>query len=168
LDRSPHARSCRTLAEGHGAALFDDRAVMAYFRSSDDERAAKRLANQASPEFLTEILSELSDRCEQGWVVSKAAMRAQTVGDVVWPIIRSKHPATYLYLCARRRRGISEAEGLELVLTCPNSIMNETRGLAIWAVGQMQMTGVLDEIVARGEELQKNDRKAFNDFAGLN
>jgi hypothetical protein len=35
--------------------------------------------------------------------------------------------------------------------------------LAIWAVDQMQMTKVLDEIVARGEELQKRDLEAFND-----
>ena len=139
---------------------------MAYYRSSDDERAAKRLANQASPAFLTEILAELADHCEQGWIVSKAAMRAQTVGDAVWPIIRSKHPATYLYLCARLRRGISEAEALELVLICPNEIMNETRGLAILAVGQMGMIRVLDEIVARGEELQQKDLEAFNRFPG--
>jgi hypothetical protein len=93
-------------------------------------------------------------------------MRARTVGDAVWPIIRSKHPATYLYLCARLRRSISEAEALELVLTCPNSIMNQTRGLAIWAVGQMQMAKVLDEVVRRGEELQKKDLEAFNAFTG--
>ena len=37
---------------------------------------------------------------------SKAAMRAKIVGDIVWRIIRSKHPATYLYLCARLRRSI--------------------------------------------------------------
>jgi len=93
-------------------------------------------------------------------------MRAQTVGDAVWPIIRSKHPATYLYLCARLRRSITEAEALEFILICPNSIMNQTRGLAIWAVGQMQMIRVLDEVVARGEELQKKDLEAFNLFVG--
>jgi hypothetical protein len=167
IDRGTRGAAARWLkAMTQVPALFDEMAVMAYFRSSEDERAAKRLANQASPAFLTEILPELSDCCEQGWVVSKAAMRAKTVGDAVWPIIRSKHPATYLYLCARLRHSISEAEALELVLTCPNSIMNETRGLAIWAVGQMQMTRVLDEIVARGEELQKKGLEAFNDFTG--
>jgi hypothetical protein len=169
IDRGTRGAAARWLkATTQVTALFDETAVMAYFRSSDDERAAKRLANQASPAFLSEILPELSDLCEQGWVVSKAAMRAKTVGDAVWPIIRSKHPATYLYLCARLSRSISEAEALELVLTCPNSIMNETRGLAIWSIGQMQMTRVLDEIVARGEELQKKDLEAFNNFTGQN
>jgi hypothetical protein len=124
IDRGTRGAAARWLkATTQVPALFDETVIMTYFRSSDDERAAKRLANQASPSFLTEILPELSDRCEQGWVVSKAAMRAKTVGDAVWPIIRSKHPATYLYLCARLGRSISEAEALELVLTCPNPVI---------------------------------------------
>jgi hypothetical protein len=142
--------------------LFDEMAVMAYFRSSEDERATKRLASQASPAFLTKMLPELSDRCEQGWVVGKAAMRAKAVGDAVWPIIRSKHPATYVYLCAE----ISEAEALELILICPNSIMDETRGLAIWAVGQMGLIRVLDEVIKRGQELQQQDLETFRRFPG--
>jgi hypothetical protein len=101
IDRGTRGAAARWLkATAQVPALFDEMEVMAYFRSSEDERAAKRLANQASPAFLTEILPELADHCEQGWIVSKAAMRAQTVGDAVWPIMRSKHPATYLYLCA--------------------------------------------------------------------
>ncbi|MCK1496984.1 MULTISPECIES: hypothetical protein [unclassified Bradyrhizobium] len=92
-------------------------------------------------------------------------MRADAVSDAVWPIIRSKHPATYLYLCARLRRGTSEADALELVMTCPNSIMNQTRGLAIWAVGKMGMIRVLDEIVARGEELHRRDLEEFQCFS---
>jgi hypothetical protein len=167
IDRGTRGAAARWLkATSQVPALFDETAVMAYFRASDDERAAKRLANQASPAFLTEILPELATRCEQGWIVSKAAMRAQAVGDDVWPIVRSKHPATYLYLCARLRRGISEAEALEVVLICPNSIMNQTRGLAIWAVGQMGMIRVLDEVVGRGEELHRMDLEAFNRFPG--
>jgi hypothetical protein len=165
IDRGTRGAAARWLkATSQVPALFDETAVMAYFRASEDERAAKRLANQASPAFLTEILPELAARCEQGWIVSKAAMRAQAVGDDVWPIVRSKHPATYLYLCARLRRGISEAEALEVVLICPNSIMNQTRGLAIWAVGQMGMIRVLDEVVGRGDELHRMDLEAFNRF----
>ncbi|WP_456707736.1 hypothetical protein [Bradyrhizobium sp. USDA 4452] len=82
------------------------------------------------------------------------------------PIIRSKHPATYLYLCAQLRRGISEADARELVMTCPNSIMNQTRGLAIWAIGQMGLIPVLDEIVAQGEELHRRDLEEFQRFPG--
>ncbi|MCS3498305.1 hypothetical protein M2189_002737 [Bradyrhizobium japonicum] len=167
MDRGTRGAAARWLkAVAQVPALFDEAAVMAYFRSSYDERAARRLANQASPAYLAEILPELADNCEEGWIVSRAAMRAQTVDEAVWPIIRSKHPATYLYLCARRGRGVSEAEALELVMNCPNSIMNATRGLAIWAVGQMGMIRVLDEIVARGEELHRRDLEEFDRFPG--
>lgn len=167
IDRGTRGAAARWLkAVAQVPDLFDEKAVIAYFRSTNDERAAKRLASQASSAFLTEILSELADRCEEGWIVSRAAMRADTVSDAVWPIIRSKHPATYLYLCARLRRGISEVDALELVMTCPNSIMNQTRGLAIWAVGQMGMIRVLDEIVARGEELHRRDLEEFQRFPG--
>lgn len=167
IDRGTRGAAARWLkATAQIPALFDERAVMAYYRSTDDGRAAKRLASQASPGFLTEILSELTDRCEEGWVISRAAMRADGVSDAVWLIIKSKHPATYLYLCARLYRGISEADALELVMTCPNSIMNQTRGLAIWAIGQMGMTRVLDEIVGRGEELHRRDLEEFQRFSG--
>jgi len=44
--------------------------------------------------------------------------------------------------------------------------MNETRRLAIWAVGQMQLTLDLDGIFARREELQRKDLEAFNRFLG--
>jgi hypothetical protein len=167
IDRGTRGAAARWLkATAQVPTLFDEAAVMAYFRASEDGRAAKRLANQASPAFLTTILPELAARCEEGWILSKAAMRAQAVGDEVWPIIRSKHPATYLYLCARLHRGISEEEALEVVLISPNSITNQTRGLAIWAVGQMGMVRVLDEVVGRGEELHRKDLEAFNQFPG--
>lgn len=165
VDRGTRGAAARWLkATSQVTALFDQIDVMAYFKLSNDERAAKRLANQASPVFLAEILPELAARCEQGWIVSKAAMRAQSVDDAAWSIVRSKHPATYLYLCARLRRLISEAEALEVTLICPNSIMKQTRGLAIWAVGHMGMTRVLDEIVGRAEELHRLDLEAFHRF----
>lgn len=142
-------------------SLFDEQAVMGHFRSTGDERAAKALANMATPAFLDGVLQELADCCERGWLVSKAAMRAASVPEEAWTTIRSKHPATYLYLCAQLHRSIAEDEALELVLLSPNSILNQTRGLAIWAVGQIGMIRVLDEIVARGEELERRDLQAF-------
>ncbi|WP_315810505.1 hypothetical protein [Bradyrhizobium sp. SZCCHNR3107] len=167
IDRGTRGAAARWLkAVTQVPALFDENAVMAYFRSTGDDRAAKRLASQASPAFVTEILGELVDRCEVGWIVSRAAMRADTIDDRVWPVIRSKHPATFLYLCARLGRSVSEKDALELVITSPNSIMNHTRGLAIWAVGQMGMISVLDEVVALGDELHQRDFDEFQRYPG--
>lgn len=167
IDRGTSGAAGRWLkAASKVPTLFDERAAMAYFKASGDERAAKVLANAASPLFLSEIVQELADRCDQGWLISKAAMRAASVPDDAWAVIRAKHPATYLYLCARLGRIVAEDEALELVLLSPNSIVNQTRGLAIWAVGQIGLIRVLDEIVARGGELERTDLEAFRLFTG--
>ncbi|MGC2776058.1 MAG: hypothetical protein WA418_10545 [Bradyrhizobium sp.] len=167
MDRGTTGAAGRWLkAVAEVPALFDERAIIAYYKASDDERAEKLLANRASAAFLEEILPKLAERCDRGWVLSKAALRASRVDEAVWPIIRARHPATYLYLGARLHRRIPEEEALEIALICPNSIMNETRGLAIWAVGQMGMIRVLDQIVARGEELDRKDRAEFESFPG--
>ena len=84
-------------------------------------------------------------------------MRAGAVDESVWSKIREKHPATYLYLCARMCRDISNSDAIDLVCRCSNAPMNETRGLAIWAVGQMGLSDVLDEIVERATELREKD-----------
>lgn len=167
IDRGTTGAAGRWLkAVAEVPVLFDERAIMAYYKASDDERGAKLLADQASAAFLEEILLELAECCNRGWVLSKAALRAHRVDEAIWPIIRARHPATYLYLCARLRRRIPEEEVLEIALICPNSIMNDTRGLAIWAVGQMGMIRVLDQIVARGAELERKDREEFDRFPG--
>jgi hypothetical protein len=93
-------------------------------------------------------------------------MRAEEIDDVVWRTIRSKHPATYLYLCARQRRTVSEAAALEVVVACPNSPLSSTRGLAIWSIGQMGMIDVLDRVVDLGEELQQRDAEEMRRFIG--
>jgi hypothetical protein len=144
--------------------LFDEAIALTYWRSSGDARAAKSLAYQASEPFLRNMIAELLERCEEGWIISKAVMRARAVDEAVWSGIRERHPATYLYLCARMCRDISNSEALDLVCACSNAPMNETRGLAIWAVGQMGLIDVLDQIVDRASELREKDMVDYGLF----
>jgi hypothetical protein len=67
-----------------------------------------RDCSSARRNLLTKHLWSIRVRLEIARSVcdSTAAMRAKIVGDIVWRIIRSKHPAAYLYLCARLRRSI--------------------------------------------------------------
>jgi hypothetical protein len=44
--------------------------------------------------------------------------------------------------------------------------MNETRGLAIWAVGQMGLAEVLDRVVERAAEFQKKDMADYDRYLG--
>jgi hypothetical protein len=165
IDRGTRGAAARWLkATKEMPQLFDETVALAYWRSSGDARAAKNLAYQASEPFLRNIIGELLDRCEEGWIVSKAVMRAGAVHETVWSKIREKHPATYLYLCARMCRDISNSDALDLVCACSNGPMSETRGLAIWAVGQMGLIDVLDEIVERATELREKDMADYNLF----
>ena len=122
--------------------LFDPQVALAYWRETLDYRAAKSLAYQAEPKFLSKILAELTSKCDQGWIVSKAILRVGTVDEEVWSLVRDKHPVTYLYLCAQTGRFVSDLEAWSLV---SNPQIND-RGLAIWAIGQMGMVTVLDRI----------------------
>jgi hypothetical protein len=165
IDRGTRGGAARWLkAIKQVPALFDEAAVMAYLRSSGDDRAAKSLAYQASPAFLQANFPEFLSRCDVGWIISKAALRAQHIDEDAWSVIRSGHPATYLYLCSKLQRAISHPEALRLVLASHNSSTESRRGLAIWAVGHMGMVEVLDEILVRGEELQELDTREYNRF----
>jgi len=158
IDRGTRGAAARWLkATKEMPQLFDEIVAHAYWRSSGDARAAKSLAYQASEPFLRNIIAEMVERCEEGWIISRAVMRAEAVDESVWSKIRENHPATYLYLCARMFRDISNSDAIDLVCSCSNAPMNETRGLAIWAVGQIGLIDVLDEIVERATELREKD-----------
>lgn len=128
--------------------LFDTQTAFSYWKESRDFRAARSLAHQAEPRFLKERLLELVEGCNEGWIISKAALRAASIDEEVWTTICGKLPATYLYLCAKLGRPVKDAEALEIISACDS----DGRGLAIWATGQMKMYGVLDQLsaVARG------------------
>jgi len=165
IDRGSRGASARWLkATKEVPSLFDEEVAMAYWRSTGDARAAKSLAYQGSAAFLRTIIAELLAACEEGWIISRAVIRAETVDEPVWSTIRERHPATYLYLCARLHRHVSNSEALKLVCACSNVPMNETRGLAIWAVGQMGLVEVLDRVVERATEFQKKDMADYERY----
>lgn len=128
------------------AAFFNDEIVLAYWQSSGDSRAAKALAYQAKPATLEQTLTDIARFCDEGWIVGKAALRAAHIGDAAWQIIRERHPATYLYLCALTGAEVTSAEAIEIVESFAEWDVSGGRGLAIWAVGQMGMVSVLDRI----------------------
>jgi hypothetical protein len=126
IDRGSRGAAARWLkATKEVQPLFDEQVAMAYWRSTGDARAAKSLAYQGSAAFLRSVIAELLDGCEEGWIISKAVIRAETVEEAVWSTIRKQHPATYLYLCARLHRHVSTAEALKLVRACSNVPTNE-------------------------------------------
>ena len=126
--------------------LFEINAIVDYWRATGDARAAKLLAYRGDAPFLANLLPELVERCQEGWIVSRAALNAGLVSDACWEAIRGKFPATYAYLCAKVGRPITEAEALDLVRESGASWPADDRGLAIWALGQLGMWSALEQI----------------------
>ncbi len=159
IDRGTHGAAARWLkATKNDLEMFDAEFALAYWRTSKDSRAAKSLAYQASPKTLANLVPELIGACDEGWIVSKAVLRAGYVDEGCWELIRAKHPATYLYLCAQTGRQVTDNEAFDLVCRCSGLAINGNRGLAIWAVGQMRMILVLDRLQNTAQELQQRDK----------
>jgi len=110
--------------------------VLAYWRQSGDRRAPKLLADRAEPSLLADILPELIEGSEEGWIVSPGVLRANSVSEDSWAAIRAKFPATYAYLCAKKGRSLSEQEAFAIV---EGEEDDRLRGLAIWAIGALGM-----------------------------
>lgn len=158
VDRATRGAMARWLKATHEhPALFDARVALNYWRASKDFRGAKSLAYQASPEILGEIIPDLVDAGEEGWIVARAIVRAGSTDESAWERIRARDPATYLYLCARMGRPISDDDAFELVCRCSGTATRGGRGLAIWAVGQMGMVTVLGRINGALETLHEKD-----------
>jgi len=147
LDRGTRGALRRWLkaAKAH-PELFDERAVLALWMRTADPLALRAICLQGTEGLLRSLMPEIVRNCEEGWLVSKAVMRAGPPDEETWEDIRAKHPATYLYLCAKLRREIDNKSAIDLVLATPEFGYPDTRGLAIWALGQMGMRSSLDEL----------------------
>jgi hypothetical protein len=154
---SDAARWLKALAEDD--LHFDAQAILAYWRATRDWRAAKALAYRAEVELLTEILPELIRSVGEGWIISKAALRAGSLKVEDWEHIRGAFPASYLYLSAMLKHPVSPADAVRLVRASGGGFDGQ-RGLAIWALGEMDLADALDEIrgmesVFRADDLAK-------------
>jgi hypothetical protein len=164
-DRKTRSASARWLkAIDKDELLFNIDLVLDYWRASDDCRAAKLLAYRGEPSFIAKILSELLQSCSEGWIISRAALCASSVSDEDWVRIRASFPATYAYLFAKTGRILNEAEALAIVQEADPSSLGG-RGLAIWAIGQMGLWSVLEQVQAMAPELREQEFARL-DFAG--
>jgi hypothetical protein len=118
--------------------------VLDYWWRTRDRRAEKLLVSRASPDLISSIMAELIDNCEEGWIASRAVLRASFVSEECWTAIRTKFPATYAYLCVKTGRSLSEQDAFAVVEESDG--MMSDRGLAIWAVGQLGMKSVLYQV----------------------
>ena len=109
--------------------------------------AAKLIIDRAHSDVVIDMLHELIEGCEEGWLIVRAARRAQAVSERSWKSIRLKFPAMYACLCASTGRSLAEEEAVQIIGELYAGNASE-RGLAIWAVGELGMTAVLDGLWA--------------------
>jgi hypothetical protein len=142
-DRATRGTSARWLkAITSDELLFDVEAILRYWRETHDPTAAEVLVKRADSDLLFDVLPELIENCDTGWVISRGALRARSIPDEIWTAVRRKLPATYAYLCAKTNRNLTEQEAFAIINDC--SVQDI--GLAIWAIGQLNMSSVLDRI----------------------
>ncbi len=127
--------------------LFSFELITAYWRATRDYRAAKTLADRAEPARVSDLLPEMIETCDEGWIIQRAALRASLVPESAWQAIRQRFPATFAYLCARTRRAMTEADAYEIIADCEPDV-DGLRGLAVWSVGQLGMSTVLERVYA--------------------
>jgi hypothetical protein len=145
--------------EGDGF-LFEASQVFAYWRKTRDARAARVLSLKADPDFLASILSELVHAVDEGWIISRAATRVGSMSEEDWLHLRDTAEATYLYLCAKLKRSVEDAEAVRLVRRMRSTFLNE-RGLAIWSLGEMGLVRALDEIHRAIADIRADDHAAL-------
>jgi hypothetical protein len=130
--------------------FFDINEVIVFWQRSKTLEAAILIAGHASPDALSSLLVDLIGANTPGWVIGKSALRASAISDEAWAAIRQDLPATFAYLCAKLDRTISNNDAIEIIEACDP--FND-RGLAIWAVGQLGMWEVLEEVRRKGGQI---------------
>jgi hypothetical protein len=161
IDRGNKATAARWLkAMTNDVLLLDVELAWREWQASRDPLPLKVFIHHAASARIAEALPELIAHAAEGWLVSKAALKASTISEDSWRSIRKNFPATYAYLCAKLHLPLNEADALAIIEETTGGPFG-ARGLAIWSIGQMKMIVVLDELSARYDELLKQELEMF-------
>jgi hypothetical protein len=144
--RDANARWLKAFSEDN--FFFSINELIKLSRGTRSEDAAKILVLRAEPPTLRELLLELIEHCETGWIIGRAASRADVIDEPSWSRMREKVPATYAYVCAKRGRQIDEQEALQLVEASCSKWPENDAGLTLWALGQLGMWRTLEKVEA--------------------
>jgi len=131
--------------------LFEPDEVLGYWRRTHHSEAGKVLAYSAPAEVVRDVIAELVEFCDEGWIVARASLRATDLPTEVMERIKDKFPATYAYICAKTNRSLTHEGALDLYWRTNPSEFSGGRGLAAWSIGYLGMWETLEEIHARGQ-----------------
>jgi hypothetical protein len=127
--------------------LFDAD-ILGYWNRSRHWEAAKILAYAAPVDILREVLAELVEYCDEGWIIARAFLRSSDVPEELMERVKEKFPATYAYICAKTNRSLTHDCALDLYRRAGPMHLPGGRGLAAWSIGYLGMWDTLEEIQA--------------------
>ncbi|MBY4611609.1 hypothetical protein K6M90_28710 [Rhizobium sp. 9T] len=157
IDRGNRSSANRWLKAMAGDDLLRDvDLIWGEWLATHDSLAAKLFIQHASETRIAAALPELIAHAGEGWLISKAALKAPSLSEESWQAIRQKFPATYAYLCAKLARPLVECEAIAIVEETTGGPFGD-RGLAVWSIGQMRMIEVLDQLSERYDDLLKQE-----------
>lgn len=157
IDRGNKSSAARWLkAMRNDPFLLDVELAWNEWQFRHDSLSAKIFIEHASDYRLADAFPDLISNTSEGWVVSKAALKLGQISEDCWGLIRQKFPATYAYLCVKLNRSLTAKEAISIVEETTSDPFGN-RGLAIWSIGQMKMTTVLDDLLLRYDEFRERD-----------
>lgn len=161
IDRGNRSSANRWLKAMAGDDLLRDvDLIWGEWLVTHDPLAAKLFIQHASETRIAGALPELVAHAGEGWLISKAALKAPSLSEESWQAIRQNFPATYAYLCAKSDRPLLGCEAIAIVEESIGGPFGD-RGLAVWSIGQMRMIEVLDQLSERYDDLLKQEMEMF-------
>lgn len=135
--------------------------ILAYWKSTGEEAAAKHLIYDTPLDWLEKNAAELLLADLPSWLLSRLLLRLSEHNPRAIEKARSRDPITYLYLSAKTNQPVSNEDALNLFDAAKTDLAR--RGLALWAIGRMGLWTTLDSIAARSEELSELDVRTILD-----
>lgn len=139
--------------------LREVEAVFEYWRRTEDKSAIKYLVYHAPVEWLHEHIEPLLERSLEPWLISRLLLRLADRDKNIIERVRTSDPITYLYLCAKTNRRLSNPDAMKLFLS--GVADTDRRGLALWAIGRLGLWDVLQELSSRAECILADDERRF-------
>jgi hypothetical protein len=136
---------------------FNAEEIFRFWRDTRHWKAAKLIAYRAPPTFVQTALEEIIEHCDQGWVVSRAALRACRLSEAHLDNIRMRFPVSYVYLCAKTGRQLAEDVAIETFIKEGPETFTGSRSLVLWSIGHLGMWDTLEKICQLWPDIREKE-----------
>lgn len=137
--------------------FFDPDDIFRYWQQTHYYAAARLIAYKAPSEFVQEVLDDLIEHCEEGWIISRAALRVPELSEVHLDSIKARFPVSYAYLCAKLGKTMSKSFAIGAFVSEGPDILTGNRPLILWSIGHLGMWDTLEKICQLWPDLRDQE-----------